>query len=143
MLFLALFGLAAFQTVLIRAQDRLDDLNEAVAEQEALDRDLQLQLAELQSPERIAQVARERLGMIAPYNVTFLEPSPDDDAAAEYVPPSSTPSTTAPKSPTTTAPKSTSTTAPKSPTTTAPKSPTTTTSPSSTAAAQKSAGTGR
>ena len=94
LLFLALFSVAAFQTVLIRAQDRLDDLNHSVAEQSELDRQLQLQLAELQSPERIAQAARDRLGMIAPNTVTFLEPSLDDDAAASYVAPPTTSVTT-------------------------------------------------
>jgi cell division protein FtsL len=87
LLFLALFALAAFQTVLIRAQDRLDDLNSQVAEQTELDQQLQLQLADLQSPERIAQVARDRLGMIAPHTVTFIEPAPEDDANALFVAP--------------------------------------------------------
>jgi cell division protein FtsB len=88
LLFLALFALAAFQTVLIRAQDRLDELNSDVATEQELDAQLRLQLAELQSPERIAQAARDRLGMIAPNTVTFLEPSPTDDSAAQYVEPS-------------------------------------------------------
>lgn len=89
-LFLALFGLAAFQTVLIRAQDRLDTLNREVEEQTEIAHQLELELAELQSPERIAQVARDRLGMIAPHTVTFLEPSPDDDANATYEAPPTT-----------------------------------------------------
>jgi cell division protein FtsL len=97
LLFVALFGLAAFQTVLIRAQDRLDTLNRDVAEQTERSRQLELQLADLQSPERIAQVARDRLGMIAPLTVTFLEPSPDDDTNAQYLsPPNTTTGTTTP-----------------------------------------------
>jgi cell division protein FtsB len=117
LLFLALFALAAFQTVLIRAQDRLDDLHGDVAEQTELDEQLTLQLADLQSPERIAQVARDRLGMIAPHTVTFLDPRADDDQKATYDP-SAAPTTTVPKTtaPTTTAPTTT------VPTTTAPKS---------------------
>lgn len=87
LLFLALFALAAFQTVLIRAQDRLDDLNRDVTEQTELDRQLQLQLADLQSPERIAHAARDRLGMIAPNTVTFLEPRPSDETNAQYAAP--------------------------------------------------------
>lgn len=108
LLFVALFGLAAFQTVLIRAQDRLDDLNHDVATQTELDEQLRLQLADLQSPERIAQVARDRLGMIAPHTVTFLEPTPDDDAGAAYAGPA-VPSTTAPpaRAPSTTVPPTT------------------------------------
>ena len=104
LLFGALFALAAFQTVLIRAQDRLDDLNSGVAQQTELDQQLKLQLADLQSPEHIAQVARDRLGMIAPNTVTFLEPTPQDDANAQYVepPPKPVPTTTTPRSTTTT-----------------------------------------
>ncbi len=122
LLFLALFALAAFQTVLIRAQDHLDNLNSAVAQQTDLDQQLKLQLADLQSPEHIAQVARDRLGMIAPNTVTFLEPTPQDDANATYVapPPKATPpvTTAAPKPSTTTPKASTTTTTPKSTTTT-------------------------
>jgi cell division protein FtsL len=87
LLFVALFGVAAFQTVLIRAQDRLDELNRDVAEQTEAARQLELELADLQAPDRIAREARDRLGMIAPYTVTFLEPTPHDDAAATYEPP--------------------------------------------------------
>jgi cell division protein FtsL len=96
LLFVALFGLAAFQTVLIRAQDRLDDLNRDVEAQSELDEQLRLELADLRSPERVAQVARDRLGMIAPHTVTFLEPTPSDDVHATYLAPPSTttPSTT-------------------------------------------------
>jgi cell division protein FtsL len=90
LLFVALFALAAFQTVLIRAQDQLDQLNEDVATQEQRQRDLSLEVADLQSPERIAQVARERMGMIAPHTVTFVEPLPSDDANATYVAPTTT-----------------------------------------------------
>jgi cell division protein FtsB len=96
LLFLALFALAAFQTVLIRAQDRLDDLNSQVAQQTELDRQLELQLADLQSPEHIAQAARDRLGMIAPNTVTFLQPTPEDDANAQYVAPPPTAASSTP-----------------------------------------------
>lgn len=120
LLFLALFALAAFQTVLIRAQDRLDDLHRDVAQQAELDEQLKLQLADLHSPERIAQVARDRLGMIAPHTVTFLDPRADDDQKATYDP-TVGPTTTAP---TTTAPTTT-------PTTATPTKTTPTTTPSS------------
>ena len=65
-------------------QRQTDDLHDVGG----LGDQLRLQLAELQSPERIAQAARDRLGMIAPNTVTFLEPSPTDDSAAQYVEPS-------------------------------------------------------
>jgi cell division protein FtsL len=90
LLFVALFALAAFQTVLIRAQDQLDQLNEDVTAQEQRQRELALEVADLQSPERIAQVARDRMGMIAPHTVTFVEPQPSDDEAATYVAPTTT-----------------------------------------------------
>jgi cell division protein FtsB len=130
LLFLALFALAAFQTVLIRAQDRLDNLNSAVVQQTELDQQLKLQLADLQSPEHIAQVARDRLGMIAPKTVTFLEPTPQDDANAQYVapPPTATPTTT-PGPAKTAAPKPSTTSTPKAGTTPKPTTTTTTTKP--------------
>jgi cell division protein FtsL len=81
-LFVALFALAAFQTVLINSQSHLDDLNQQVAEQEARSEQLDLLLADLQSPQRITSAARERLGMVAPNSVTFLESSPDDEPRA-------------------------------------------------------------
>jgi cell division protein FtsB len=81
-LFVALFALAAFQTVLINSQSHLDDLNQQVAEQEARAEQLDLLLADLQSPQRITSAARERLGMVAPHSVTFLESSPDDEGRA-------------------------------------------------------------
>jgi cell division protein FtsL len=84
-LFVALFALAAFQTVLINSQSHLDDLNQQVAEQEARSERLELLLADLQSPQRITSAARERLGMVAPNSVTFLESSPDDELRAGSV----------------------------------------------------------
>jgi hypothetical protein len=99
------------KTVLIRAQDRLDDLNDGVAEQDELQRQLALEVADLQAPERIVQVARDRMGMIAPHTVTFVEPTAGDDEAATYVPPppkssptTTTTPTTIPPTPTTTTP---------------------------------------
>lgn len=97
LLFAALFGLVAFQTVLIKAQAQIDTLGNKVAAQEERHRDLGLQLAELQSPERVIDAAKERLGMIEPGSVEFLRPSADDDARSAYDPDagSSPPATTA------------------------------------------------
>jgi cell division protein FtsL len=95
LLFVALFALAAFQTVLINSQSRLDDLNDSVAAEHERREQLDLALADLQSPERITSVARERLGMIAPYNATFLESAADDDARAA-LPPTVGPPTASP-----------------------------------------------
>lgn len=85
-LFVALFALAAFQTVLIRTQARIDDLDRRIAEEEARRTDLTLRLADLRSPDRIVSVATDRLGMIAPGTVAYLQPRPDDDVRATYRP---------------------------------------------------------
>lgn len=85
-LFVALFALAAFQTVLIRTQARIDELDRRIAEQEQRQVDLRLELADRRAPERIVSVATERLGMIAPGTVAYLQPQPDDDARATYQP---------------------------------------------------------
>jgi cell division protein FtsB len=86
LLFGALFALAAFQTVIIRSQGHLDDLNARIQTEESRQQALELELADRQSPERITAAARS-LGMIAPGEVTFLLPTPGDDAAAVYVEP--------------------------------------------------------
>jgi cell division protein FtsB len=85
-LFTALFALAAFQTVLIRTQARIDDLDRRITAEEDRRRDLTLRLADLRSPDRIVSVARDRLGMISPATVAYLQPGPDDDARATYRP---------------------------------------------------------
>ncbi len=81
-LFAALFGLAAFQTVLIKTQSRIDDLDRRIDAVSAETRDLRLQVADLESPARITAAARDRLGMIAPGSVTYLRPGADDAARA-------------------------------------------------------------
>jgi cell division protein FtsB len=86
LLFGALFALAAFQTVIIRSQGHLDDVNARIQAEESRQQALELELADRQSPERITSAARA-LGMIAPGEITFLLPSPGDDAAAAYAEP--------------------------------------------------------
>jgi cell division protein FtsB len=78
----ALFALAGFQTVLINSQSRLDDLNARVSAEVERHEQLQLELSERRSPDRITSTARERLGMITPESITFLHsvPSDHDDA---------------------------------------------------------------
>lgn len=87
LLFVALFALAAFQTVLIKSQSRLDELNDHLDAERERQEQLELELADLRSPERITAAAQDRLGMLAPYEVTFIQPSPDDDERARYVDP--------------------------------------------------------
>jgi cell division protein FtsL len=99
-LFATLFGLAAFQTVLIKNQARIDDLNRRIDAATAETDTLALQVADLESPGRIIAVARERLGMIDPGSVTYLRPGGDDDARALLpAPPPPDPATPDPATP--------------------------------------------
>jgi cell division protein FtsL len=78
----ALFALAGFQTVIINSQSRLDDLDARVRTEGERQEGLMLELSEMRSPQRITTTARDRLGMITPNSVTFLEPQADDDERA-------------------------------------------------------------
>ncbi len=69
LLFLVLFGLAVFHTVLIGAQDQLDGLDARIEAEQDRQHRLRLRLAELESPERIVEVATGDLGMVAPDEV--------------------------------------------------------------------------
>jgi cell division protein FtsL len=70
-----LFGLVASHVVLTQGQFRLQQLEaEATAEQARYER-LRLQVAELESPQRIVAAAQERLGMVAPPGVRYLSPT--------------------------------------------------------------------
>lgn len=86
LLLVAVLGVVVFQALLVQTQSRLDGLErDLVAEQRRAD-DLRLTVAELQSPERIAQAAEERLGMIEPGEVLYLQHDADDDARAVLTP---------------------------------------------------------
>lgn len=103
LLFASLFGVVVFQVFLVQTQFRLDDLNRRVTAEEATARDLGLRTAELEAPERIVRDARDRLGMIPPGDVVYLEPAADDDARAAFDPTRETiPTTTVPVTPPTT-----------------------------------------
>lgn len=101
----ALFALAAVHALLISGQIRLDDLrSEAASESEEIRR-LRLRVAELESPDRVLDVARERLGMVAPDEVGYLLPvgvpgGPEEpvrvDAAVPPPPPEPDPVETGP-----------------------------------------------
>lgn len=70
----ALFALAAMHALLIGGQLRLDDLRrEHAAEAEEVRRQ-RLRVAELEAPDRVLEVARERLGMVDPGEVGYLLP---------------------------------------------------------------------
>ena len=72
---LGLLGIASLHVVLTQGQFRLARLEEQATQQQSRYEQLRLQVAELESPERIVAVAQERLGMISPPGVTYLSPS--------------------------------------------------------------------
>ena len=74
LLFLTLFGLAVFHAVLVGAQGRLDALDERIEAETRRQHDLRLQVAELESPQRIVAKARDDLGMVTPDDVIWLSP---------------------------------------------------------------------
>lgn len=80
---LIVFGVAAAHAALVTSQMRLQRLDDQVAEQQARYQRLRLDVARLESPERIVAAAQERLGMVPPPGVTYLSPSgPAADPAA-------------------------------------------------------------
>lgn len=95
MVIVALFALAAMHALLIGGQIRLDDSQRAVASETEEIRALRLRVAELESPGRVLDAARERLGMVEPSEVGYLLPGTVDTgsddkirvAAAEPPPP--------------------------------------------------------
>ena len=74
-LFAMLFALAAFHTVLVSGQERLDRLETRVAEQQDRYQRLRLSVAQLESPQRIVAEAAGRLGMVPAPATTYLTPS--------------------------------------------------------------------
>jgi cell division protein FtsL len=154
-LFVSVLGVVVFQTLRAQNQTRLDDLDRQVSAEQDRGKSLRLQLATAEAPDRIAALAQQRLGMIPPNDVAYLQPKADDDAHAAWdpqkdpvptttvpttTPPATTPVTTAPATqpqytwtpPTTVkAPAGSTPTTTKSPTTTT-KTPTTTAKPTTT-----------
>jgi cell division protein FtsL len=70
-----MLALAGFHAQLVSGQVRLDELEGQVAEEQARYAANRLEVAELESPERIVRVAQEQLGMVAPAGLTYLSPS--------------------------------------------------------------------
>jgi cell division protein FtsL len=80
--FVALFGVAVCHALLIQGQAGVDELDQRVATAQARYQRLRLQVAELESPQRIAQAARD-MGMVPAGQTVWLtpdEPAPADDA---------------------------------------------------------------
>jgi cell division protein FtsL len=80
--FALFFGLVMFHTVLLKNQRRLDQLDTQVRDQQATYQQLRLQVAQLQSPERILEVATAKLGLVPSSGTTYLTPSGADAVAA-------------------------------------------------------------
>ncbi len=76
-----MFALAAFQTVIIKSQADIDATARQITEQETLQRQLDYELADLNSPQRISRAAGE-LGLITPGLVTYLQPEATDEIKA-------------------------------------------------------------
>ena len=73
--FVVAFGLVVAQALLVQGQHRLDDLQTRISEANRRQQELRLQVAELESPARIVDVATRDLGMVPPAGVTYLTPS--------------------------------------------------------------------
>ncbi len=81
-MFVVLFGLVVFHTVLLQNQQRIDQLDAQVRDEQARYQQLRLQVAQLESPQRIIDVATQKLGLVPPATTTYLTPTGDDAAAA-------------------------------------------------------------
>ncbi len=89
----ALFALAAMHALLISGQLHLDDLRREQASESEEIRRLRLEVAQLEAPDRVLEVARDRLGMVDPGEVGYLLPvgvAGGDDAPVR-VDPATTP----------------------------------------------------
>lgn len=71
---LCLFGVVVFHVLLTQNQFRLDKLQEQSIERQAEYDRLRLQVAELESPDRVIAAA-QTLGMVSPPKVTYLAPT--------------------------------------------------------------------
>lgn len=81
---LCLFGIVVFHVVLTQNQFRLDALQDQALERQSEYDRLRLQVAELESPDRIVADAQQRLGMVAAPKITYLAPTieePEGDLA--------------------------------------------------------------
>lgn len=85
MVIAALLALAVMHALLIGGQVRLDAMRRDVAAESEAIRRLELRVAELESPDRVLDVARDRLGMVQPAEVGYLLPVGVEGGAEEPV----------------------------------------------------------
>ncbi len=84
--FASLLGLAVFHVFLVQSQSTIDRVDQQITEASAATEDLRLELAELESPDRIRTFAREELGLVEPTDVIMLQPKDLDAFAAAALP---------------------------------------------------------
>ena len=69
-----LFGLVAFNALIVDNQSHIDDLDARLDEITQTNHKLRFDIARLESPERIRDVAVNQLGMIEPDSIEYLQP---------------------------------------------------------------------
>ena len=74
-----LFAIVALRVLLAQGQVEIDRLEASIEAARATQQDLRLTVAELDAPAQIVAAARQRLGMVTPLTVAYLNPV---DAAA-------------------------------------------------------------
>jgi cell division protein FtsL len=82
LLFAALFAVAVSHALLIESQSHLDQLDDQVAEEQARYQRLRMDVAELESPERIMADATE-MGMVPPADPVWITPDRPVAAGSE------------------------------------------------------------
>ena len=126
-----LFSVVFLQVLLTQGQAELDGLNRRAEVEAAQNRRLRVAVAELESPDRIVGAARQRLGMVPPAAVTYLQavgpadPLPPVPAGPPPTATTTAAATTTTAAPTTTAPAREAATSRSAPTTAAARRPTT------------------
>lgn len=78
MVAVVLFGVVAFHVVLSQGQFQLDRLQAKADQQQDRYERLRLEVAQLESPQRITSEAQNRLGMVTPDKVTPVAPNAAD-----------------------------------------------------------------
>ncbi len=74
--FAGLFAIVALRVVLAQGQVEIDRLTTSIETQQTAGQELRLKVAELEAPSQIVAAARQRLGMVSPATVSYLNPPP-------------------------------------------------------------------
>jgi cell division protein FtsB len=95
-LFGALFGVAVSHAMIIESQMDLEQLDDRAATEQARYERLRLDVAELESPDRIVHEAQDRLGMVPADDTVWLtpdQPAPSDGSSGREDTTADTPAT--------------------------------------------------